>query len=140
MCEQALAGHTEVLPSEQQPLRCVIVDDNPAFVHTAARFLRQQGINIVGAASTIPEALSCVERLKPDVTVVDIHLGDESGFDLANQLADGRAASPVILTSTHAETEFADMIAVSAALGFVSKVDLSADSVRCLLDAAIDAD
>ena len=135
MCEHALTRQTEDMPSEEKPLRCVIVDDNPAFVHAAARFLHQQGIDIVGAASTIAEALSCVERLKPDVTVVDIHLGDESGFDLADQLADGRAPSAVILTSTHAEAEFADMIAASAALGFVSKVELSADSVRRLLDA-----
>lgn len=127
------------MPSTLQPLRCVIVDDSPAFVHAAAHFLGQQGVDIVGAASTIAEALSCVERLKPDVTVVDIHLGDESGFDLADQLADGQVRSPVILTSTHAEAEFADMIAASAALGFVPKLGLSADSVRRLLDAAIDA-
>lgn len=140
MCEYAPAGQTNHMLAEEKQLRCVIVDDNPAFIHAVARFLHQQGIDIVGAASTIAEALSCVERLKPDVAVVDIHLGDESGFDLADQLAGISAPPPVILTSTHSETEFEDMIEASPALGFVSKVDLSADSVRRLLHAAIDAD
>ena len=128
------------MQSEEKTLRCVIVDDNPAFVHAAAHFLGYQGIDIVGAASTTAEALSCVERLKPDIVVVDIHLGDESGFDLADRLAEGRTGSAVILTSTHDEVEFADMIAASAALGFVAKVELSADAIRRLLNTAINAE
>lgn len=140
MHEHTPTSQTNDMQSEEKPLRCVIVDDSPSFVHAAARILRQQGIDIVGAVSTIAEALSCVDRLKPDVTVVDIHLGDESGFDLADQLADRQAPSRVVLTSTHGEAEFEDMIAASAALGFVPKVDLSADTVRRLLDAAIDTD
>jgi DNA-binding NarL/FixJ family response regulator len=128
------------MQSEEKTLRCVIVDDNPAFVHAAAHFLGHQGIDVVGVASTIAEALTCVERLRPDVAVVDIHLRDESGFELAEQLTRGPAMSPVILTSTHSESEFADMIAASSALGFVPKVDLSADAVRRLLDSTIGAD
>lgn len=134
MCEHMTAGHTDDVQSEEKTLRCIIVDDNPAFVHAAAHFLGYQGIEIVGAASTAAEALSCVKRLKPDVVIVDIHLGDESGFDLADRLAEERTTSAVILTSTHDEVEFADMIAVSAALGFVAKVDLSAEAIRRLLN------
>jgi DNA-binding NarL/FixJ family response regulator len=140
MHEHTPAGQTDGMQSEEKALRCVIVDDNPAFVHAAAHFLGHQGIDIVGVASTVAEALSCVERLRPDVVVVDIHLGDESGFELAERLAGGPALSPVILTSTHSELEFADMIAASPALGFVPKVELSADAVRRLLDSTIGAD
>jgi DNA-binding NarL/FixJ family response regulator len=140
MRQHTPAGQTDGMQSEEKALRCVIVDDNPAFVHAAAHFLGHQGIDIVGVASTIAEALSCVERLRPDVVVVDIHLGDESGFELAERLARGPALSPVILTSTHSELEFADMIAASPALGFVPKVELSADAVRRLLDSTIGAD
>ena len=132
--------HTDGIQSVEKALRCVIVDDNSAFVHAAARFLSQQGFDVVGAASTIAEALSCIEGLKPDVAVVDIHLGDESGFDLVEQLAKSHAAPPVILTSTHEEAEFADMIAASAARGFVAKFDLSADVLTRLLDPANSAD
>jgi DNA-binding NarL/FixJ family response regulator len=135
MYDHTPGGHADGTQSAHKALRCVVVDDNPAFVHAAAHFLGYQGINVVGVASTIAEALSCVTRLRPDVTVVDIHLGDESGFELAERLARGPASSPVILTSTHSEVEFADMIAASPALGFVPKVALSADAVRRLLEA-----
>ena len=119
--------------SESQPPRCVIVDDNAAFLEAAANMLGRDGLTVVGVASSSAEALRCVAQLRPDVAVVDIDLGGESGFDLAEQLADGAAVSSVILTSTHSEQDFADMIAASPALGFVPKVELSADAVLRLL-------
>jgi CheY-like chemotaxis protein len=114
-----------------RPLRCVIVDDNRVIAEIAANLLGRDGITVVGMASKIAEALGCVAALKPDVTVVDVHLGRESGLELAEQLAS--VASPVILTSTNSAQEFADMITESAALGFVSKFDLSPSAIRHLL-------
>lgn len=131
-CKPAL-GHTVSMGS-RRPLRCVIVDDNATFAATAAKVVGREGITVVGVASTSAEAMSCVAELKPDVTIVDVYLGGESGFDLAEQLAGGSITSPVILTSTHSEQEFADMIAASAALGFVPKAALSPDAIRNLLD------
>jgi DNA-binding NarL/FixJ family response regulator len=122
------------MDSGSQPLRCVIVDDNAAFLEAAANMLGRDGFVVVGVASSSAEALRCVAQLRPDVTVVDIDLGGESGFDLAEQLAEGPAASSVILTSTHSEQDFADMIAASPALGFVPKVELCADAVLGLLE------
>ena len=60
--------------------------------------------SVVGVASTSAEALRLFEELRPDVTLVDINLGGESGFELAEQLhrAGGSSPSPVILISTHA--------------------------------------
>jgi CheY-like chemotaxis protein len=67
--------------------------------------------------------------------LVDIQLGAESGFDVARRLrqASGPVPSPVILISTHAEQDFADLIAASPALGFLPKPTLSARSIRELL-------
>jgi DNA-binding NarL/FixJ family response regulator len=51
------------------------------------------------------------EKLRPDVTLVDVNRGAESGFDLAEQLhRSAEPPSPVILISTHAEADFADSI------------------------------
>jgi DNA-binding NarL/FixJ family response regulator len=134
MHADAPVGQTVLMASQVQAVRCVIVDDNSAFLEAAANFLGHEGITVVGVASTSAEALSRVAALQPDVTIVDVFLGSESGFELAEQLAGGSVRSPVILTSTHSEQEFADMIAASPALGFVSKVALSSDAVRDLLD------
>ena len=119
-----------------KPLRCFIVDDNPDFIAAAANLLERDGVTVVGATTSSAEALSCVERLRPDITLIDVDLGPESGFDLAEQLhqrAIPEARSALILISAHDEQDFADMIAASPAIGFVSKLTLSADAIRELL-------
>lgn len=114
-------------------LRCLIVDDNRRFLDAARGLLEREGVAVVGVASTSAEALHQVEELRPDVTLVDIDLGGESGFELVRQLA-GRAPLRMILISTHAEQDYADLIATSPAIGFVSKSGLSAAAIRALLD------
>jgi DNA-binding NarL/FixJ family response regulator len=119
-------------------VRCVIVDDNPGFLRTAAEFLDRRGVSVVGFAGSSAEALECVQEHRPDVTIVDIMLGDESGFRLAELLAEGPVPTQVILTSTHSESEYGELIAASPALGFVSKEHLSPEAIRRLLDEAAD--
>lgn len=92
--------------------------------------LERGGIVVVGTACDAAEALRRAEELHPDVALVDVDLGSESGFDVAAQLSD----VPVILTSTHDEQDFADLIAASPALGFLAKMTLSPGAVRELLN------
>jgi DNA-binding NarL/FixJ family response regulator len=117
-------------------LRCLIVDDNAPFIEASRTLLEGQGISVVGVAMTAAEGLQGAEELEPDVVLVDIDLGVDSGFDLARALADGgsAAARKVILISTHSEEDFADLVAESPALGFLAKCDLSADAIRHILD------
>jgi DNA-binding NarL/FixJ family response regulator len=115
-------------------LRCVLVDDSPGFLEAGRRLLERQGISVVGVASSNAEAVRQVEELRPDFTLSDIDLGEESGFDLARDLARGPDhAAPVILISAHLEDDFADLIRASPAIGFISKTDLSAEAIRDLL-------
>jgi DNA-binding NarL/FixJ family response regulator len=116
-------------------LRCLIVDDSPRFLDAARGLLEGQGVMVVGQASSSAEALRRAEELRPDVTLLDIDLGGESGLELARRLQDqaGPAAAPVILISTHAEQDYAELIAASPAIGFLPKTALSADAIRDLL-------
>jgi DNA-binding NarL/FixJ family response regulator len=116
------------------PLRCLIVDDNALFLEAASELLGREGVKVVGTASSIVDALRQARELRPDVILVDIVLGRESGFDLARQLADmDLAGATVILISTHAEADFADLIAEAPAVGFVPKSQLSARTIQGLL-------
>ena len=67
-----------------------------------------------------------------DVTLVDIDLGEESGLDLAYRLTTNPniEASQVILISAYSEMDYADLIAASPAIGFLSKSELSSRSVQ----------
>jgi len=119
-------------------LRCVIVDDNPAVLRAASDLLEGQGLTVVGVAATCEAALALRDEQDPDVMLVDIDLGEESGFELARRLVE-RADPPrsrTILISTHDEADFADLIAASPAAGFLAKSELSATAIRELLASA----
>ena len=111
--------------------RCLLVDDSLPFLDAATKLLEGQGLAVVGVASTSAEALERVRELEPDVTIADVNLGGESGFDLAWQLAamSNGATTNTVLTSTRSESDLADLIAVTPALGFVCKDLLSADAI-----------
>jgi DNA-binding NarL/FixJ family response regulator len=116
-------------------IRCLLVDDNDGFLQAARILLQREGVTVVGVASNSAEALRQTHALRPDVILVDIGLGDESGFDLARLLAqDGPGGgAEVILISTRAETDYAELIAESPAAGFLAKSELSARAIGRIL-------
>lgn len=113
-------------------LRCLIVDDSRRFLHAARALLEQEGLTEVDLASDGAEALRLAEQFKPDVALVDIELGGESGFDLARRLPGetGLTSSSLILISTHSEEDFQDLIAASRVAGFLPKSHLSLEAIR----------
>lgn len=108
-------------------IRCLIVDDNRAFLDTARVLLEREGIAVVGVATTGTEALRLEKELRPDVVLVDIRLGNENGFELARRLS-----SRVILISTQSQDEYTEAIASSSAAGFIPKARLSASAILAL--------
>jgi DNA-binding NarL/FixJ family response regulator len=118
------------------PIRCLIVDDNHSFLEAAQVLLEREGLTVAGVATTSDEALRKTLTLRPDVVLVDISLGEESGFDLARRLAneDPDNETVVVLISTRAEADIIDLIAESPAAGFLAKGDLSASAIRRFVD------
>jgi DNA-binding NarL/FixJ family response regulator len=121
-------------------LRSLIVDDNARFLSAARTLLEREGVAVVGVASSCAEAVQLAGELQPDVALVDIDLGDESGFDVARRLAgaEGPELSRVVLISAYPEADFAELIAASPAVGFLSKSDVSAMKIHEVLRRAAD--
>jgi DNA-binding NarL/FixJ family response regulator len=116
------------------PIRCLIVDDNAAFLEEAAALLQRDGLVIAGLATNARDALEQARQLLPDVALVDISLGSESGLELARRLVEIDEGPPiVILISTRAETDFAELIEEAPVAGFVPKAELSASAIRRLV-------
>jgi len=118
------------------PIRCLIVDDNRPYLEAARMLLEREGLTVAGVATTSREAFRQVKTLRPDVVLVDISLGEENGFDLARHLMeDGFGAqATVVMISTRAEEDVADLLAESPAAGFVPKAELSAAAIRRIVD------
>ena len=131
---------TEPVMPRVNSLRCVIVDDNPHFIESAVNLLECDGITVVGSATSSAEALQLLDELCPDVALVDVDLGTESGFELAEQIhrrdASGARQPPVILISAHFEQDVADIVAASPAMDFVPMLSLSARLIREMLGQA----
>jgi DNA-binding NarL/FixJ family response regulator len=116
-------------------VRCVVVDDSARFLAAARVLLERQGMAVVGVASSSAEALELIAELRPDVTLVDVHLGEESGLELARRLVRERTVPPsrLILMSGGAPEDLAELTAERVVAGFLVKSELSADAIRVLL-------
>jgi two-component system, NarL family, nitrate/nitrite response regulator NarL len=116
------------------PIQCLIVDDYQPFLKVARAKLERQGMAVVGVATNGAEALRQARELSPDVALVDISLGTESGFDVAREI--NAYVRKVILISSddhYEDDDYAELIAGSPAVGFLSKATLSADAIGRLV-------
>jgi DNA-binding NarL/FixJ family response regulator len=117
-------------------LRCLIVDDNEAFLAAATTMLEREGVTVIGTSSSCADAVRSVGALRPDVVLVDVSLGEENGFDVARVLDQDHHAggAAIVLISTRSRTELAELIDRSPARGFIAKADLSGDAIRKVLE------
>jgi DNA-binding NarL/FixJ family response regulator len=116
-------------------MRCVIVDDNQAFLKVSRALLERDGVEVVGVARNGADCVACVRVLEPDVLLIDIDLGEESGIELARQLAGepDSAGTRLILMSAHDEDEIAEVTEDGLAIGFLTKSALSRQAIEALL-------
>jgi len=118
-------------------VRCLNVDDNRDFLRVASDLLEQDGISVVGVASTAAQAGQACGELRPDVVLVDIDLGEESGLEVARQLA-GQVSPDrprVVLISAYSADDFAEVAADIPAVSFLPKSALSGSAILGLVGA-----
>jgi two-component system nitrate/nitrite response regulator NarL len=111
----------------------VLVDDSEEFLTSAARLLESQGMEVVGCATSGAEALELTEALKPDVALVDIELGNEDGIVVTEEMIVRAPSTAVILISSYGRNDLGELLARSAASGFLSKDELGGDAIARLL-------
>lgn len=117
-------------------LSVVIVDDSEAFLASARGLLERQGLDVVGVATSPAEALDRVPELRPDVVVVDLHLGAASGLELAGLLSAADASPAVVLVSTIDRDDLAALVVGSPVRGVLTKTDLSATALESIVGGA----
>ena len=86
------------------PARVFVVDDEPAILTTIAPLLRSRGYE-VSTAMSARAALQTVERINPDVIVLDLGLPDLDGIELCRLLRDGRSTPIIVLSARGAESD-----------------------------------
>jgi DNA-binding NarL/FixJ family response regulator len=105
----------------------LIVDDYPPFLESARGLLQAGEFDVVGEAADGTEALRLAAELRPDVVLLDVHMPDLDGFEVARRLAELEAPPLVVLTSSR--DDYGALVPASAAHAFVRKDALSADAL-----------
>ena len=116
------------------PPRIVIVDDDPSFLATVRLLLEAEGFVVVGEALNGLDGVAAVAELDPDIVLVDVNLPDIDGFEVAQRVADGGRAPPVVLTSIRSAGDFGDLVETSGARGFIMKAEISGEALAEILD------
>jgi two-component system response regulator DevR len=114
-------------------LRILLVDDHEVVrVGVRALIERQPGMEVVGEAATVREAVRQAEQLAPDVVVLDIRLPGGNGLDACRQIKAHRPETRIIVLTSFPDDEvLLDAIACGAD-GYVLKQIGSDDLIRAL--------
>jgi DNA-binding NarL/FixJ family response regulator len=105
----------------------LIVDDYPPFLESARGLLESGDFEVVGEAADGKEAVRLAAELRPDVVLLDVHMPDLDGFEVARRLAELETPPFVVLTSSR--DDYGALVPASAAHAFVRKDALSAETL-----------
>jgi two-component system, NarL family, response regulator DevR len=102
--------------------RVLIVDDHEV-VREGLRALlnRRDGMDVVGQAGTVADAISEAARMKPDVIVMDVRLPDGSGIEACREIREARPETKVIILTSYADEEAVFASILAGAAGYVLK-------------------
>ncbi len=103
-------------------IRIFLADDH-AVVRDSLRFLleAQSDITVVGDAANGREAVRKVQKLHPDVVVMDIAMPDLNGIEATLQIRQSHPATQVVILSMYSSTEHIFRALQAGALGYVMK-------------------
>jgi DNA-binding NarL/FixJ family response regulator len=110
-----------------------IVDDHPAFRRAARRALSAGGFEVVGEAGGVEDARAALNGLKPRVVLLDVHLPDGNGFEIAEWLRSQDDPPFVVMTSDGDAEDLEELALTSGARAFIEKTRLTARSLSAAL-------
>lgn len=112
-------------------VRILLADDHAAILDQVTRVLEDH-YDVVAAVKNGHEVVRECLRLKPDVVVLDISMGDVSGIELARQLRDRGCHSKIIFLSVHEDYDFVNAALGAGGLAYVIKSHLSTDLITAV--------
>ena len=116
-----------------EPLSVVVVDDHEPFRSAACDLLRRCGVVVVGEARDGRGACELVERVRPDLLILDVRLPDLDGFEVTRRLTGSSWRPRIVLVSTREAIDFGHRVEESGADGFITKSRLSGATLQAIL-------
>jgi DNA-binding NarL/FixJ family response regulator len=110
----------------------LIVDDHAGFRLAARAILEAEGFDVIAESATGAEAIAAVQRVAPDLVLLDICLPDLDGIEVAARLTTVDRALHVVLTSSRDEADYQPHLGRCGARGFIPKDELSGAAIVAL--------
>jgi DNA-binding NarL/FixJ family response regulator len=109
----------------------LLADDNPALLTTLVEML-QAKYRITAALPNGTSVLNQISALRPDIAILDISLGDLTGFDVALRLRDSGCTAKIIFLTVHEDIEFVSAAFEIGASGYVFKSRVTEDLIKAI--------
>lgn len=123
----------------RQGHRVVVVDDHDVYRRGLTKLLRDEGIDVVGEAASGEQAVALVQRLEPDVVVMDLHMSGMSGVEATQRLTATMPGVRVLVLTIVAEEDEVLSAIVAGASGYLLK-DASIEQIVEGIEAAVRGD
>jgi DNA-binding NarL/FixJ family response regulator len=112
-------------PAKDNRTRILLVDDHAVVRFGIAQLInRQSDLVVCGEEESASNALSAIEKLKPDLVIADISLKDSSGLELMRNIKAQYSGLPVLVVSAHDESIYAEVAFRAGALGYLMKEEV----------------
>jgi DNA-binding NarL/FixJ family response regulator len=112
-------------PVKDNRTRILLVDDHAVVRFGIAQLInRQNDLMVCGEEESASNALSAIEKLKPDLVIADISLKDSSGLELMRNIKAQYSGMPVLVVSAHDESIYAEVAFRAGALGYLMKEEV----------------
>jgi len=119
---------------DQEVISVLLVDDQPVFRNVARSVLERDGAcEIIGEATDGAHAIDLMNKLNPDIVVMDVQMGDMSGVEATRRILSRHPQANVVLTSTGSDSEYPTLAREIGARGFVPKRNLNVSMLRSLV-------
>jgi len=128
MCRVASAGRIGGVPTT-----LLIVDDHEEYRHSASALLEAEGFAVIGVAADGAAAIEAIQRLRPQVVLLDIQLPDIDGLQLAERLAAGPEPPQVVLISSRDAAAYGPRLEAAPVRGFIAKRELTGAALAALV-------
>ncbi len=109
-------------PADNIRTRILLVDDHPIVRRGLAQLINYEtDLFVCGEAGSAQEALSAIEKLQPQVIVLDLSLGNTNGISLIKDIRNQYGPIPILILSMHDENLYAERALRAGALGYIMK-------------------
>ncbi|MBN1688518.1 MAG: response regulator transcription factor [Candidatus Omnitrophica bacterium] len=117
-----MPARKEAKSNGNEKKKVYLVDDHPLYREGLAQFINcEKDLEVCGFAEKVDHAIADIEKVRPDLIILDLTLKDSHGMDLIKWLRAQGDGTPILVLSMHDESLFAERVLRAGARGYIAK-------------------